>query len=242
QLGGSGLQLLALSSGPLVLVQPLLVSGLVFAVVIRSMIARQPPAGKVVLGASMCGAGLAAFLLLARPSGGIESLSLGQALPLAAGLAALLAILLTIAGRYGGETRTFALAGGAGVLYGVTAGVAKLALGLAQNLGFLALLRSWPLYAVLVTGPAGFLLNQNAYQSDRSMAPALSVITVTDPLVGIGVGVLWLDENIHSGVGPVIGEVLALMTLAVGVWLVANGAPQVARDTTLVHAQEDPTG
>ncbi|HEX4701076.1 MAG TPA: DMT family transporter [Pseudonocardiaceae bacterium] len=229
-IGGSGLQLLALSSGPLVLVQPLLVSGLVFAVVIRSAMAHRRPAGTVVFGASLCAAGLAVFLLLAKPSGGIEWLTFGQALPLAVGLTALLAILLGVAGRYGGEIRTFALAGSAGVLYGVTAGVAKLALGVWQADGLVTLLRSWPLYAVLVIGPAGFLLNQNAYQSDRSMAPAQAVITVTDPLVGIGVGVLWLEERLRTGAGPVIGQVLALATLAVGVWLLAHGAPPLVRD------------
>lgn len=242
QVGGSGLQLLALSSGPLVLVQPLLVSGLVFAVVIRSMLARQPPAGSVLLGASMCAAGLAVFLLLARPTGGIEWLSFGQALPLAVGLGVLLVILLTIARRSTGEARTFALAGGAGVLYGVTAGVAKLALGLLQNSGVGALLRSWPLYAVLVIGPAGFILNQNAYQSNRSLAPALAVITVTDPLVGIGVGVLWLDEHLQPGIGPVIGQVLALMTLAAGVWLLAHGAPQVAAEEASQARPQDVAG
>ncbi|HEX9334400.1 MAG TPA: DMT family transporter [Pseudonocardiaceae bacterium] len=241
-LGGSALQLLALSSGPLVLVQPLLVSGLVFAVVIRSLIAKQPPAGKVVLGASLCAAGLAVFLLLARPSGGIDWLSFGQALPLAAGLTALLAILIGIASKFAGEIRTFALAVGAGVLYGVTAGVAKLALGLLHDDGLMALLRSWPLYAVLVIGPAGFLLNQNAYQSDRAMAPALAVITVTDPLVGIGVGVLWLEENLQSGVGPVLGEVFALAALAVGVWLLAHGAPQLDRDERVRTPQEGVPG
>jgi hypothetical protein len=111
----------------------------------------------------------------------------------------------------------------------VTAGVAKLAIGLWQNEGVAGLLRSWPLYAVIVVGPAGFLLNQNAYQSDRRLAPAQAVITVTDPLVGIGVGVMWLDEDLRSGVGPVIGEVLGLVALGVGVWLLAHGAPQVRR-------------
>jgi hypothetical protein len=92
---------------------------------------------------------------------------------------------------------------------------------------------------VLVIGPAGFLLNQNAYQSDRSMAPALAVITVTDPLVGIGVGVLWLEENLQTGVGPVIGQVLGLGTLAVGVWLLAHGAPQLARDESVCPPTEN---
>jgi hypothetical protein len=231
-IGGSALQLLALSSGPLVLVQPLLVSGLVFAVLIRGLMMRRPPVGAVLLGTGLCAAGLAVFLLLAGPSGGVTFLSFRQALPLGVGLAALLAILLGVASRFGGEIRTFALAGGAGVLYGVTAGVAKIALGLAQNDGIVALLQSWPLYAVVVIGPAGFLLNQNAYQSDRSMAPALAVITVTDPLVGIGVGVLWLDENLRQGVLPVIGQVIAMAALVVGVWLLAHGAPQLARDET----------
>jgi drug/metabolite transporter (DMT)-like permease len=228
-IGGSALQLLALATGPLVLVQPLLVTGLLFAVLIRSFMAHKPPHGFVLLGASMCAAGLAAFLLLARPSGGTDYLSLAQALPLGLGLAVLLAILLTIASRFPGEARTLALAGGAGVLYGVTAGVAKIALGLVQDHGVLALVTNWPLYALIITGPAGFLLNQNAYQSDKSLAPALSVITVTDPLVGIAVGVLWLDEVLVSGPGPIIGEIIALGVLVGGVWLLAHGAPHIPR-------------
>lgn len=226
-IAGSGLQLLALATGPLVLVQPLLVSGLLFAVLIRSLLADRLPPGYVVLGASLCAAGLAVFLLLARPSGGVEWLTLGAALPLAAGLAAMLAICLGIASHYPGRPRTFALAAGAGVLYGVTAGLAKLCLGRLADGGLGALLVSWPLYAVAVLGPTGFLLNQNAYQAKGAMAPALAVITVTDPLVGIGVGVLWLDEDLHTGIGPVFGQVLALGALVAGVWLLAHAAPHV---------------
>jgi hypothetical protein len=228
-IGGSALQLLALATGPLVLVQPLLVTGLLFAVLIRGFMAHRPPHGFVLLGASMCAAGLAVFLLLARPSGGTDYLTLAQALPLGLGLAVLLAILLTIASRFPGEARTLALAGGAGILYGVTAGVAKIALGLVQHQGVVGLLANWPLYALIITGPAGFLLNQNAYQSDKSLAPALAVITVTDPLVGIAVGVLWLDEVLVSGPGPIIGEILALGVLVGGVWLLAHGAPHIPR-------------
>jgi hypothetical protein len=224
---GTGLQLLALGTGPLVLVQPLLVTGLLFAVLIRSLLADRLPPGYVVLGASLCAAGLAAFLLLARPTGGIDWLTLNAALPLAAGLAAALAICLVVASHHPGAPRTFALAAGAGLLYGVTAGVAKLALGKLAVGGLVALLTSWPLWAVVVLGPAGFLLNQNAYQANRSMAPALAVITVTDPLVGIGVGVLWLHEDLSTGVGPVLGQVLALGALVAGVWLLAHAAPQV---------------
>jgi drug/metabolite transporter (DMT)-like permease len=224
---GTVLQLLALATGPLVLVQPVLVSGLLFAVLIRSRLAHRRPPAYALVGASLCAAGLAVFLLLSRPTGGRDWLSFAQALPLAAGLAAVLVVCLAIASRFPGERRAFALAGGAGVLYGVTAGVAKLAIGVLQTGGVLALLTNWPLYALAVIGPLGFLLNQNAYQADQKMAPALAIITVTDPLVGIGVGVLWLGEELQPGVGPVLGQVVALAALIAGVALLSHGAPQV---------------
>lgn len=238
---GSGLQLLALATGPLVLVQPLLVTGLLFAVFIRSLFAHRLPPGYVVFGASLCAGGLCTFLLLARPTGGIDWLTLGAALPLAIGLAAVLSLCLFVAGKYPGQGRTFALSLGTGVLYGVTAGVAKLALGQLHTGGILALLTTWPLYAVAVLGPAGFLLNQNAYQANKRMAPALAVITVTDPLVGIGVGVLWLNEDLTGGFGAVTGEVLALAALVVGVHLLAHAAPQVQRPQPTADAEAEAT-
>ncbi|HWE88096.1 MAG TPA: DMT family transporter [Pseudonocardiaceae bacterium] len=224
---GTVLQLVALDTGPLVLVQPTLVSGLLFGMGIRSLMRRRWPPPSLVAGAVLCVVGLSVFLLLSRPSGGIEFLTLRDALPLAVGLSALLAIFLTIASHYHGETRTLALAASAGVLYGVTAGLLKLVLGLVSDGGIVALFTHWPLYALIVTGPAGFLLNQNAYQSDKAMSPSLAVITVTDPLVGIGIGVLWLDEQLQSGAGAIIGQVLALITLVVGVWMVAASAPHM---------------
>lgn len=224
---GSLLQFVALSNGPLILVQPLLVTGLLFAVVIRGLIAGRQPPGHVVAGAILCGAGVAAFLVLAQPSRGTDWLTLREALPLAVGLAVVLALSLAIAARYPGRIRAATLASATGVLYGVTAGVAKLAVGLLRSSGVPALLTHWPLYAVIVLGPVGFLLNQNAFQADRTMAPALSIIIITDPLVGIGVGVLWLNERLQSGLAAITGQVLALAALALGVWLLAQAAPQV---------------
>ncbi|HEY2696823.1 MAG TPA: DMT family transporter [Pseudonocardiaceae bacterium] len=229
---GTALQLLALDTGPLVLIEPLLVSGLLFAVLIRSALAHRLPPGRVILGASLCGVGLAVFSLLARPSGGAAYLSLGSALPLAIGLAVILVGCLAVASRYRGDARAFALAVGAGVLFGVTAGLAKLALGQLSASGLPSVLGDWPIYAMIVLGPTGFLLNQNAFQATRNMAPPLAIITVTDPLVSIGVGVLWLGENLQPGPGPVVGQVFALLGLVAGVWLLANDSPTASLPAT----------
>lgn len=237
---GIVLQVVALKYGPLMLVQPLLVTGLLFAVLFGSWFARHPPDRVLMLGAGCCVVGLAAFLLLARPSGGGGELTVDEALPLAIGLACLLTLCLSIASRAAGEARGLALALACGVLYGVTAGLIKLVVEQFDR-GILAGFQHWTLYAVCVIGPVGFLLNQNAYQAERVAAPALAVITTTDPLVAIGVGRLWLGEHIRTGGLEVFGEVASLGMMAGGILALAHRAPLARSDTaTLPGPQASP--
>lgn len=225
-IAGIALQIVALSYGPLVLVQPLLVMGLLFAVLVGSAMAGQRPDRMLLLGAACCVVGLAGFLLVARPTGGGGQLTLDEVLPLAVGLACVLGICLSIASRAVGESRALSLALACGVLYGVTAGLIKVVVE-QFGAGPLAPFQHWTVYAVCVIGPIGFLLNQNAYQAEAVAAPALAVITTTDPLIGIGIGRLWLGENIRTGGAAVFGEVLSLAIMTAGVLALAHRAPHV---------------
>ena len=94
------------------------------------------------------------------------------------------------------------------------------------------MLTSWPIYVVIVCGPLGFLLNQNAFQAGVALAPALSLIVVLDPLVGIGIAILWLGETLRSGWLPVLGAIVALAVLIVGVVVLSHRAPQVAAESS----------
>jgi drug/metabolite transporter (DMT)-like permease len=224
---GFGLQGLALGTGPIVLVQPLLVTGLLFAGVTGFVVRRRrvdwPFFGALLLTA----AGLATFLVVARPSKGHGSPGLGQILPLGIGLAVLLVGCVLWSLRATGISRSLTMALAAGIDYGVTAAVAKLTIA-AFSHGFVAGITHWSTWALVVLGPLGFVLNQNAFREGELASPAVAVITVTDPLVGIAVGMLWLDEVVASGPGAIAGEVLALVAMAGGVWLVAHRTPQVA--------------
>jgi drug/metabolite transporter (DMT)-like permease len=71
------------------------------------------------------------------------------------------------------------------------------------------------------------LLSQNCYQAGPLGAPALATITVTDPLVSIGMGLLWLDERIRTDLWHAVGEIVALAALVVAVFLLAKRAPHV---------------
>lgn len=228
---GSSMQILALANGPLALVEPILVTGLLFATVARSMIVRRFPRPFVLAGGTLVCAGLALFLVLARPpSGSIHLIDVRVVLPYTLGLAVLLLVCLYVASRHPGQPRALALALACGVFYGVAAGSAKVATGVVEAYGLFALLTTWPLYVMAVLGPLGFLLNQNAFQASPVLAPALAVITVTDPLVSIGVGVLWLRETLQTGVLVIAGQVSGLAVMVVGVWMLAHGAQRLIDD------------
>lgn len=223
---GTALQVLALRFGPLILVQPLLVTGLLFTVVIGAIAAGRRPDRVLLSGAACCVVGVAVFLLVARPAPGAETLSLVSMVPLVFVLGGLLAACLMASSRGHGLVPALALALAAGVLYGVTAGFIKVVT-VQFSVAPYAPLQSWTMYAVCAIGPLGFLLSQNAYQASKAASPILAVITTVDPLVGIVVGRLWLGEHVSLGIGAVAGEVIGLAIMTTGIWLLAHRAPHL---------------
>jgi drug/metabolite transporter (DMT)-like permease len=232
---GAALQATALHFGPLALVQPIMACDLLFAVLINAVARRAAPDRVLFAGAVLCVAGLGVFLAVAQPSGGAETVSLPAVIPLAAGLAAVLAGCLAWARAGTRTTRSLALALACGVCYGVNAFLLKLVT-FSLGQGFSEPLQQWPLYVLIIVGPLGFLLNMEAFQSGRLVSPALAVITTTTALVSIGIGALWLDENISSSPAAVVTEVASLAVMTAGIVLLARRAPAVARDVAAAEA------
>lgn len=235
---GFGLQGLALGTGPIAMVQPLLVTGIIFAAVTGFILRHTRPDWAFMGALALTAGGLAVFLVVARPSSGNTSLTLGEALPLGIGLVVLLVASVALGLRTSGLARSLSFALAAGLVYGATAAVAKVTIAQFSH-GFVATLTHWSLWALVVLGPLGFLLNQNAFREGKLASPALAVITVTDPLVGLAIGLLWLAEHIATGPLAITGEVLGLAAMVGGVWLVAHRAPQVAAQ---VSDDEEPEG
>jgi drug/metabolite transporter (DMT)-like permease len=226
---GCGLQIVALHFGSLTLVQPLLVLSLLFAVVIAAVgIRRRPPDAVLLAGVACCAVGVAGFLAVARPHGGVGTAGPGAALPLAAGLAAVLAGCLAAA-RWGTPAlRPLWLALGCGVDFGVHALLLKIVPGTLPS-GFADPLRQWPLYLMVIVTPVGFLLNQNAFQAGGLIAPVLAIITAADPVVSVATGAAFLHEKIATAPVDLAAEGLALAVTIGGIIALAQRAPQVAR-------------
>jgi hypothetical protein len=225
-LGGFALQAVALGTGPIVLVEPLLVTGVLFAAITGFLVRRWRIDWTFMGCLLLTAGGLAAFLAVARPEPGSGEPTLARVLPLGIVLVALVVGCVLLSLRVHGLARSLALALASGIVYGATAAVTKLTIGVFSQ-GPLAVLGHWSLWALVVFGPLGFLLNQNAFREGALASPTLAVITVVDPLVAIGIGILWLHEPLAATPGAIVGEVLALAAMAGGVWLVANRAPHV---------------
>jgi drug/metabolite transporter (DMT)-like permease len=214
-IAGLILQIVALGFGPLLLVQPLLVTALPFAAGFSAWLGHRRADRVVLVGALVCVAGLASFLALARPTGGSSELATNVA-PLAVilGLVALAGLGLSTVLK--GSGRVLGLALATGVFYGVTAGLMKVVAGqLAQ--GIWHPFTHWALYVVCVVGPIGFLLSQNTFQQGRMVSPALAVMTTVDPLVGVAIGVRWMGESAATGPAVLAGEVISAAVIVTGI-------------------------
>ncbi len=223
---GFALQVVALRYGPLALVEPLLVCDLVFAVIITSFLRRRfdPVIFAGVVGTA---AGVTGFLVIGRPSSGVSTVSFYVVLPLAAGLVACIAGCLAVAKR-SNDLRPLALALACGICYGTSAFLVKLVVSDVRG-GLPHVLTDWPIYALAVVGPAGFVLNQDAFQQGTLLAPVLAIITACDPIISIALAYLWLKERLSSSPAGIAGEIISLLVMVTGIVVLAHHSPMVVK-------------
>ncbi|MGH3550014.1 MAG: DMT family transporter [Pseudonocardiaceae bacterium] len=229
---GLSLQLVALAFGPLVLVQPLLVTGVLFGAVFSALLAHRRVDRLVVLGALGCVAGLSTFLLLAQPTGVSTQLADDgwSLLPLAITLGVLIVGCLAVSARFSGPVQVTALATATGLLYGVTAGLMKVVTGQLRSGGIVEPFTHPVFYVVCAVGPMGFLLSQNTFQKGTLIAPALAIITIVDPLVGVAIGVSWLGEQMAGSPAVLAGQMIAVVIVIGSIVLLAHRGTQLRRE------------
>jgi drug/metabolite transporter (DMT)-like permease len=213
---GYGLQFYALDRGSLVLVQPLLVSGVLFALPLSSALSGRRLSGFEWAGAGAVVAGLSLFLVIANPASGGHAVSaLGWAM---VGVSAAVPVcaLVGVAGRQPpGVLRAVLLACATGIDYGVAAALTKTTAALLSQ-GLVHTLSSWEPYALVLCAVVGLVLGQSAFQAGPLRA-SLPALTVVDPVVSVLIGALAFGEPLAvAGAAPVF-EVIGLVVMTLGV-------------------------
>jgi drug/metabolite transporter (DMT)-like permease len=229
---GFGLQAAALGMGSLIVIQPLLCTGLLFALPIGAAWQGRRLGRADWIGAIALTVGLAVFLVVGNPSEG-KDFATTHAWVLAAAVLGPLILICTIAGmRTRNTSRAVLLALATALIYSLTAVLTKSAV-TELGEGFEAFLTSWEPYALIAGGVGALLVNQSAFQAGDLQA-SLPMLTAAEPIVGSILGYLMLDELLTaSGALEWVAVVIAaLVTIGAVVSLSVSAA---RHEATLVE-------
>ena len=222
--GGFTFQAIALHSGQLSIVQPVLVTELVFALVLRRFWVHQDIAKTAWTAALVTCAALALFLTAAEPHGGHlqpDAADWAFSLAVFGGAVALLAVMA----RWGPPVRRAALyATAASITWALMATFIKAATNALAASGPVGMLAHWPIYALVASGIVGSVLQQAALQVGplRISQPLLVVV---DPAVAIVLSVWIFDERFTVSLAQKGAAAVAFFAMAVGVTMLSRAAP-----------------
>ncbi|WP_067698307.1 DMT family transporter [Nocardia jejuensis] len=214
-LGGFGFQVAALALGSVLVVQPILVTALVFALPLAAHYSglRVTP---VMWGyAAALSLALAVFLVVGDPTEGITNASWQRwAGPLG------LLIAVVVAGVVAGSTvkaptlQALLLGTSAGLLFGASAALTTHVTELFGE-SITAALTSWELYAMAAGGVIGLYLQQRGYQVGP-LSASLPAFTVAEPLGAAFLGLTVLDERLRSGPVGTVFVLVAVLVMGIG--------------------------
>ena len=221
EIGGFATHAVALSTGPLTIVQMLTASSLLFSVAtVRVWSGRRLgwTAWAAVLAVI---AGIGSFVVLATPAAGVTVPDRPGHAALAAAALAICALPLAAAGlAAAGRRRAVLLAVAAGL---ADAGIAVVTMAFTHAVsgGLAGVAGSWATYALVLGGPCSMLLTQTAYQAGRPMV-TLPVTAVVTPVASLAAGNLLLGESARLGLLTGAGAALAVLITSAGLVVLAR--------------------
>jgi drug/metabolite transporter (DMT)-like permease len=213
------LHALALNLGPIALVQPIMVSGIVFAVVVRAALERTRPTATELSAVSVTAVGLSVFLAMSEPALSDSEPKPDRAAMLVLGGLLVVGVVAVISRGWPLRLRAAALGIAAGLTFGLTAGLVKL---ITSELGD-AVLGLGTVAAVLALAVSGFIgvaLNQQAYRL-APLSASMPVLNVVSVGLAVVFGAVVFDERPALGVGSVAGQVSGLVLIGLGLWIIA---------------------
>jgi drug/metabolite transporter (DMT)-like permease len=202
-----GLQAAALDRGRLAIVQPLLVTTVVFALPLGWLLTGQRVGRRELVGSGVILAGLAVFAGVGDPAGGRADAP-DEEWAIAIAIIAVLCVAILAVGLRGtvSLTRRAAVYGTvAGILFGLSATLVKPATDILHTEGISAMLESWRAWGVVIAGLIALVLQQVSLGSGR-LAPSVATVSVANPAVATVLGVTLLDERLE---GPALNAAIA---------------------------------
>jgi drug/metabolite transporter (DMT)-like permease len=220
---GYGAEAVALGFGTIVVVAPLLQTGLLFALFFGARLSHRALRRRDWTAVVVLTVGLALFLLVARPEGGISRPSFAAWWPWLASLTIATTGSLVIGWRARGATRAVTWGLAAALCYGITGPLTKTAVDLLSHGEYATLAASWELYLLIGAAALGMLFNQSAFQAGNLPA-SLPVIAIGTPVFGCLIGIVAYNEHLTtSGAFEYTVLVASIVAMVAGILFLARG-------------------
>jgi hypothetical protein len=160
------------------------------------------------------------FLAVADPARGVSDTSPGRWAALLCSVTVVAGLMTVFGLGPDARRRAVLLAAAAGVVYGAAAALTKTSAHLLGR-GVVPVLTHWQPYVLVVFGAGGMLMAQSAFQAGV-LDFSLPAMTVADPVVSIAIGALVFHEAVRAGPVALAAEVISLLAMSGGVWLLAR--------------------
>ncbi|MGO4444361.1 DMT family transporter [Mycobacterium sp. 2YAF39] len=226
-------QALALSYGSLLLVQPILVSALLFALPLSARLANRRVTRGEWLWAMVLTASLAVFVLLAKTSPGDYEASVPLTAIVALVCTVAVSACVIVAVRNPGWKRAVLLAVAVGVLFGVVAMLTKQVMHMLTYDGAHAVLTTPAPYLLMLIGIIAVLLQQSAFHAG-SLQTSVPTMLVLEPVIAVVLGAVVLGE--HMTVNGFKAVAIAVALLAMAAATIALGREEGALEAELEAA------
>lgn len=240
-LGGIGLMVvgmalgaMALGQGEISLVEPLLATNLLFALILSRRQTKQPLGRQGWTGLALLAGGVTAFIVAGQPQGGTATDSPLRHWLIIGVMVGLALVLTTYAKRSRLSSGPALLATAAGLLYGVQDALTRMTGQRFAEGGIMEVLTGWQPYAVVALGLTGLILVQSAFET-ASLRMSLPALTAAQPLAGIACGVGFLGDRLRTDAGALAWEAAGLAGIVVGIIMLGthsampSGVPQLRR-------------
>lgn len=190
---GVALHVVALSNGPVSVIQPIGTLGLLFAVVAKAVLDRRKLRPTAIAGCGAVVAGLAGLLIVLPRTAGHPSVPTGSALVLASATVAAICVVLMLAAPPGVKAVLLALTAGAAF------GIGSAFIGVIGHRmpGDPGAVLNWLTLLIIVLLATGGIAQQQAYRMSR-FALAYAVLLIADPVAASAVGILLLGDPLPA--------------------------------------------
>jgi uncharacterized membrane protein len=223
-------ELIALYYGNLLIVEPLLMTNLVFLLIIVHFRLKKPVSPREWIGIISTCVGISLFLIIANPHGGQAHYGFSW-VPTILIICTLLASGAAITRKLKTTKQRGALGALTGGLsLGLTAALTRLTM-IQFHTGIMATMTHWPLYALLISATVSLFAVQIGYGSGP-LTITQPVLEITSPIISVLLGLFMFGDSINTSPLAILIELLSFLLAVMGVALLGSSKRVIKFETS----------